>query len=84
MVTYLLKKSYQLKDLKEIPFKDLWGDHGIFTTMWIFGKPAKILFFKNHIQNLIKSLNDYGIKKKTLRKDIIKVLNKNLSKKKKI
>ena len=48
MVTFLLKKSYHLKDLKEIDFKDLWGDYGIFTTMWIFGKPPKILFFKNH------------------------------------
>ena len=55
MVNYLLKKSYQLKDLKEIEFKDLWGDHGVFTTMWIFDKPSKILFFKEHINNLIKS-----------------------------
>ena len=55
MVTFLLKKSYRLKDLQEIDFKDLWGDHGIFTTMWIFGKPAKILFFENHIKNMIKS-----------------------------
>ena len=55
MVNYLLKKSYQLKDLKEIDFKDLWGDHGVFTTMWIFGNPPKILFFKDHINNLIKS-----------------------------
>ena len=47
MVTYLLKKSYRLKDLKEINFKDLWGDHGIFTTMWIYGKPPKILFFND-------------------------------------
>ena len=53
MVTYLLKKSYQLKDLKQVKFQDLWDDHGIFTTMWIYGKPAKILFFKNHIENLI-------------------------------
>ena len=51
MVTFLLKKSYRLKDLQEIDFKDLWGDHGIFTTMWIFGKPPKILFFKNHLSN---------------------------------
>ena len=72
MATYLLKKSYQLKDLKEINLKDLWGDHGMFTTMWIFGKPAKILFFDNHIRNLIKSLKIYGIKKKSLKKDIIK------------
>ena len=55
MVTYLLKKSYQLKDLKQIEFQDLWGDHGIFTTMWIFGKPAKILFFDSHLKNLILS-----------------------------
>ena len=82
MATYSLKKSYQLKDLKEVSFKDLWGDHGIFTTMWIFGKPAKILFFENHIKNLIKSLKIYGIKNKFLKEDIIKLINKNLSKKK--
>jgi len=66
MATYLLKKSYQLKDLKQIEFEDLWGDHGIFTTMWIFGKPAKILFFDNHLKNLILSLKKYQIKKKSL------------------
>ena len=82
MATYLLKKSYQLKNLKEVSFKDLWGDHGVFTTMWIFGKPAKILFFENHIKNLIKSLNKYGIIKKSLKKDILKILNINLSKSK--
>ena len=82
MVKYLLKKSYQLKNLKEIKFKDLWGDHGIFTTMWIFGKPPKILFFNNHIKNLIKSLDKYGIRKKNLKKTIIKIINQNLSKKK--
>jgi len=80
MATYLLKKSYQLKNLKEISFNDLWGDHGIFTTMWIYGKPAKILFFDNHIKNLIRSLKDYGIKKKSLKKDILNIINKNLSK----
>ena len=82
MVKYLLKKSYQLKNLKEIKFKDLWGDHGIFTTMWIFGKPPKILFFDNHIKNLIKSLDKYRIRKKNLKKTIIKIINQNLSKKK--
>ena len=72
MVTYLLKKSYRLKDLKEINFKDLWGDHGIFTTMWIYGKPPKILFFKDHIQNLIKSLKSYNINKRNLKVNILK------------
>ena len=70
MAIFSLKKSYKLKNLNEINFKDLWGDHGVFTTMWIFGKPAKILFFKNHINNLIKSLKIYGITKKSLQRDI--------------
>ena len=77
MVTYLLKKSYQLKDLKQIEFQDLWGDHGIFTTMWIFGKPLKILFFENHIKNLIRSLRIYGVKNKNLRRNIQKIINQN-------
>ena len=63
MAIYSLKRSYQLKDLQEVDFKDLWGGHGIFTTMWIFGKPPKILFFENHIKNLIKSLKIYRVKK---------------------
>ena len=50
--------------------------------MWIFGKPPKILFFENHIKNLIKSLQAYGIKKKFLHNYILKIINKNLSKKK--
>ena len=82
MVTFLLKKSYRLKDLEEIDFKDLWGDHGIFTTMWIFGKPPKILFFKNHLSNLLKSLKEYKINKASIKSDIIEILNKNLSEKK--
>ena len=83
MVKYLLKKSYQLKDLKQIEFQDLWGDHGIFTTMWIFDKPAKILFFDNHLKNLISSLKKYQIKKKSLKADVLEIINKNLSKKRK-
>ena len=81
MATFLLKKSYRLKGLEEIDYQDLWGDHGIFTTMWIFGKPPKILFIENHIKNLIKSLQKYGIKKKFIKKDILKIINKNLTKK---
>ena len=83
MVTYLLKKSYQLKDLKEVKFKDLWGDHGVFTTMWIFGSPAKILFFKEHINNLIKSAKVYRISKLSLKSIILKLIKKNLDSNKK-
>ena len=81
MAIYLLKRSYQFRNLREVAFQDLWGEHGIFTTMWIFGKPPKILFFENHIKNLIKALEIYGVKKKYLRKKIQKIINENLSKK---
>ena len=81
MAIYSLKRSYRLRDLQEVNFNDLWGDHGIFTTMWIFGKPPKILFFENHIKNLIKSLQKYGVKKRFLQEDILKIINQNLSKK---
>ena len=81
MVNYLLKKSYQLKDFQEIDFKDLWGDHGVFTTMWIYDKPSKILFFKDHINNLIKSTKAYSIYKPSLKKNILKLLKENLNSK---
>jgi len=81
MVNYLLKKSYQLKDLKEIEFKDLWGDNGVFTTMWIFGSPPRILFFKDHINNLIKSTKAYSIIKSSIRSDILRVIEENLDNK---
>jgi 4-amino-4-deoxychorismate lyase len=80
MVTYLLKKSYQHKDLKEVIFKDLWNSHGLFTTMWIFGHPPKILFFKTHIRNLIKSLKIYNLKKKYIEKNIHKLIKTNVDK----
>jgi len=78
MVTYLSKKSYQHKTLKEIKFKDLWGDYGVFTTMWIFGRPAKILFFKKHIRNLVKSLKAYNLNKPNIEKDILKLIKFNI------
>ena len=82
MVTYLLKKSYQLRNFKEIQFKDLWGDHGVFTTMWIYGSPPKILFFKDHIDNLIKSTKSYGILNRSIKSKILKLIKKNINVKK--
>ena len=83
MVKYLLKKSYQRKNLKEIKFRDLWDDHGVFTTMWIYGKPPKILFFKSHIDNLIKSLKIYKIYTKNIKSQIFKLIYLNIKKNKK-
>ena len=83
MVTLLLKKSYRHKDLKEVKFNDLWNGYGIFTTMRVIGRSAKILFYKTHIDNLIKSLNKYNIRKKNLRKKISNLIKLNLKKNKK-
>ena len=63
MAKLLLKKSYRHNDLKEIKFDDLWNGYGIFTTMRVIGRSAKILFYKTHIDNLIRSLKIYNIQK---------------------
>ena len=80
MVTYLLKKSYQHNTLKEINFRDLWGDKGVFTTMRILGKPTKIIFFNSHIKNLIKSLKVYKLNRVNIEKDILKLIKLNVIK----
>ena len=82
MATLLLKKSYRHKDLKEIKFHDLWNSYGVFTTMRVIGKPPKILFFKEHIENLIRSLKIYKINKKNIKQNILNLIKLNLSKKK--
>jgi len=77
MATLLLKKSYQLSNLKEVTFKDLWGSRGAFTTMRMVGKPPKLILLKPHLENLIKSLKKYGIRKKNLKNIIKNLINKN-------
>ena len=77
MATLLLKKSYQLSNLKEVTFKDLWGSRGVFTTMRMVGKPPKLILLKPHIENLIKSTKKYGIRKKNLKNIIKDLIDKN-------
>ena len=77
MVTLLLKKSYQLSNLKEVSFKDLWGSRGVFTTMRMVGKPPKLILLKPHIENLIKSTKKYAIRKKNLKNIILDLIKKN-------
>ena len=80
MATLLLKKSYQINTLNEVPFKDLWGKHGVFTTIRLIGKPLKIVFLQNHLTNLINSTKSYKIFKKNLNFKINKILKINLNK----
>jgi len=48
----------------------------------VFSTP-KILFFKDHINNLIKSAKLYGILKKSLKSEILKLLKQNINSNKK-
>ena len=66
MATLLLKKSYQLSNLKEVTFNDLWGSRGVFTTMRMVGKPPKLILLKPHLENLIKSTKNIKERKKLL------------------
>jgi len=70
MAIFLLKKSYQANNQKEIGFKDLWGSHGVFTTIRLLGKPGKLILFKSHFKGLIKSLKRYKIYTKKIEKNI--------------
>ena len=79
MAKLLLKKSYRHKDLKEIKFQNLWNSYGVFTTMRVIGKPAKILFFKDHMNNLFSSLKNYKIYYKDIKKDILKLIRININ-----
>ena len=74
MATLLLKKSYRHKDLKEIKFQDLWNSNGVFTTMRVIGKPVRILFLKDHMNNLFSSLKDYKIYYKGIKNNIKKLI----------
>ena len=80
MAIFLLKKSYQASNQKEIGFKDLWGSHGVFTTIRLLGKPGKLILFKSHFKRLIKSLKRYKIYKKKIEKNISNLIYSNINK----
>ena len=79
MAIFLLKKSYQVSNQKEIGFKDLWGSHGVFTTIRLLGKPGKLILFKSHFKGLIKSLKRYKIYTKKIEKNINHLIHSNIN-----
>ena len=83
MAIFLLKKSYQASNQKEIGFKDLWGSYGVFTTIRLVGKPGKLILFKSHFNGLTKSLKKYKIytkkKEKNIKRLIYSSINKNIN-----
>ena len=79
MAIFLLKKSYQASNQKEIGFKDLWGSHGVFTTIRLLGKPGKLILFKSHLKRLIKSLKKYKIYTKNIEKNIKHLIHESIN-----
>jgi len=61
MVNILFKKSYLHKFLTPLPFDDLWGTKGVFTTIRVVGSPPKFILLDEHIRNLNISLKKFGI-----------------------
>ena len=51
--------------------------------MRLIGKPTKILFFNDHMNNLFRSLKDYKIYYKDIKKNIRKLIKINIKNKKK-
>ena len=49
--------------------------------MRVIGRPAKILFFKEHMDNLFRSLKVYKINRKNIKQNILKLIKLHLSKK---
>ena len=80
MAIFLLKKSYQASNQKEIGFKDLWGSHGVFTTIRLLGKPGKLILFKSHFKGLIKSLKKYKIYSKNIETNIKRLIYSSINK----
>ena len=80
MAIFLLKKSYQVSNQKEIGFKDLWGSHGVFTTIRLLGKPGKLILFKSHFKGLIKSLKKYKIYSKNIETNIKRLIYSSINK----
>ena len=80
MAIFLLKKSYQASNQKEIRFKDLWGSHGVFTTIRLLGKPGKLILFESHFKGLIKSLKKYKIYSKNIEKNIERLIYSSINK----
>ena len=78
MANFLLKRSYHINNLKILKFNDLWGSHGVFTTIRLIGKPGKLVLFDNHFKNLIKSLKRYKIYSKHVEQNIKTLIRTNI------
>ena len=77
MENILLKKSYHVKDLKNVKFNSLWGYNGVFTTIRISGKKPNLVLIDQHLKKLNKDSNFFGISFKISKQFLINFINTN-------
>ena len=77
MENILLKKSYHVKDLKNVKFNSLWGYNGVFTTIRISGKKLNLVLIDQHLKKLNKDSKLFGISFKISKQFLINFINTN-------
>ena len=77
MENILLKKSYHVKDLKNVKFNSLWGYNGVFTTIRISGNKPNLVLIDQHLKKLNKDSNFFGISFKVSKQFLINFIHTN-------
>ena len=77
MENILLKKSYHVKDLKNVKFNSLWGYNGVFTTIRISGNKPNLVLIDQHLKKLNKDSNFFGISFKISKQFLINFIHTN-------
>ncbi len=77
MENILLKKSYHVKDLKNVKFNSLWGHNGVFTTIRISGNKPNLVLIDQHLKKLNKDSNFFGISFKVSKQFLINFIHTN-------
>ena len=77
MENILLKKSYHVKDLKNVKFNSLWGYNGVFTTIRISGKKPNLVLIDQHLKKLNKDSIFFGISFKVSKQFLINFIHTN-------
>ena len=79
MENFLFKRSYQLNNLSLIPYKNLWGFKGIFTTVRLYGNKNNLILIDEHLKNFNQSLIKFNISFFLSKKLLIKIINPHLN-----
>ena len=77
MENILLKKSYHVKDLKNVKFNSLWGYNGVFTTIRVSGNKPNLVLIDQHLKKLNKDSNFFGISFKVSKQFLINFIHTN-------